>query len=215
MSESDKEKEYEPFLSTLGALMAVLGIPLTILAVFGFAFVALMRLGPASIFVNMHYGIFIASLFFAAFILDAVFFYKTADPQVVQLITFSAFVLFLMAVAINITGFIADAPMSAGAAVSGNWTNAFGSFSANVSDAGVGNFTGPLLFDMMEHTSLIGPGLAAVICVLIWHYKGLVLTEPQVKRNVLMLLTVAIAWMLVLAVIGVILTKTMTYPPGT
>jgi len=39
--------------------MAVLGIPLTILAVFEFPYIALLRLGPASIFVNMHYGIFI------------------------------------------------------------------------------------------------------------------------------------------------------------
>lgn len=218
VDEKDKERDekegIEPFISTLGSMMAVLGIPLTILAIFGLAYITMLRLGPNTIYVNVHYGIFIAALFFAAFLLDAVFFYKTPDPQVVQLILLSSFILFLMTVAINITGFVADVPMSAGAAVSGNWTNPFGSYSANISDAGVGNFTGPLFFDMMEHVSLIGPGLAGVLTVLIWYYKEQVLTVPEVKRNVLILLTVGIAWMLILATIGVILTKTLTYPPG-
>ncbi len=208
------EKEHEPFISTLGAMMAVLGIPLTILAIFGLAYITMLHLGPNTIYVDVHYGVFIATLFFAAFVLDAVFFYKTADPQVVQLITLSSFILFLMVVAVNITGVIADVPLSAGAAVSGNWTNAYGSFNANVTDTAVGNFTGPLFFDMMEHVSLIGPGLAGVITVLIWYYKEEVLTVPEVKRSVLILLTVAIAWVLILATIGVILTKTLTYPPG-
>lgn len=210
----DKQEEFESFISTLGSMVAVLGIPLTILAIFGIAYITMARLGPDTIYVNVHYGIFIAMLFFSAFLLDAVFFYKTADPQVVQLITISSFILFLMILAVNVTGVIADVPMSAGAAVSGNWANGFGNYTASVSDAGIGNFTGPLFFDMMEHVSLIGPGLAAVITVLIWYYKEQVLTNPDVKRPVLILLTIAIAWALILATMGVIMTKTLTYPSG-
>lgn len=98
--------------------------------------------------------------------------------------------------------------------MSGTYSTAFGNYTASVSDAALGNFTGPLLFDMMEHVSLLGPAIAGVITGLIWYYKEKVLSDPEVKRSVLILLTIAIAWMLILATMGVIMVKTLTYPPG-
>ena len=201
------------FLSAMGALMAVLGIPFTILIVLGLGYITLGQLGPETIYVNVHYGLFIATLFLSAFVLDAVFFAKPTSESV-QMVLFASFFLFVMSIALNVTGIIPDIPMSAGSAVSGTYSTAFGNYTANVSDAALGNFTGPLLFDMMEHVSMLGTALAAVLTGLIWTYKERVLTDPEVKRSVLILMTVAIAWMLILATMGVIMVKTLTYPPN-
>ena len=211
--QADKESLNDNFLSAMGALMAVLGIPFTILIVLGLGYITLGGLGPETIYVNVHYGLFIALLFLAAFVLDAVFFAKPS-AQAVQMILFASFFLFVMTIALDITGIIPDVPMSTGAAVSGTYATAFGNYTASVSDAALGSFTGPLFFDMMEHVSLLGPAIAAVLTGMVWHYKGLVLTEPEVKRSVLILMTIAIAWMLILATMGVILVKTLTFPPG-
>jgi hypothetical protein len=77
---------------------------------------------------------------------------------------------------------------------------------------GRGNFTGPLLFDMMEHVSLIVPGLAAVIGFLIWHYGRDAMTMPAIRRSVQSLMLVMAGWTLVLGMIGVYITKVLTFP---
>lgn len=151
--------------------MAVLGIPFTILIILGLGYITLGQLGPETIYVNVHYGLFIAMLFLSAFVLDAIYFAQRTY-QSVQMIMFASFFLFIMSVALNVTGIIPDIPMSAGAALSGTYSTSFGNYTASVSDAALANFTGPLLFDMMEHVSLLGPAVAAVLTGLVYHYRG-------------------------------------------
>jgi len=93
-------------------------------------------------------------------------------------------------------------------------TNDFGTFVTKVTDTTLGNFTGPLLFDMMEHVSLIVPGLAAVIGFLILYLGRRVMTEPAIRGSVLSLMLVAGAWTFVLGAIGVYITKVLTFPAG-
>ena len=73
--------------------------------------------------------------------------------------------------ALCITGIIPDASFDSGARFSGRFVNDYGTFINHVSDANLGNLTGPFLFDMMEHVSLIVPGLALMILVLIVHCR--------------------------------------------
>ncbi len=72
-----------------------------------------------------------------------------------------------------------------------------------MTDTSLGNFTGPLLFDMMEHVSLIVPGLAAVILFLIRHYGPRVMTQPVIRNSTLGLMALAGGWMMVLGMIGI------------
>jgi len=84
-----------------------------------------------------------------------------------------------------ISGIIPNIGFGTGASCAGVTHNAYGRFSSHVSDASLGNFTGPLLFDMMEHVNLVVPGLAAVAGVLIFAYGEKVITVPAIRRSVL------------------------------
>jgi hypothetical protein len=90
-----------------------------------------------------------------------------------------------------------------------------GNFTQSISDSSAAAFTGPLLFDMMEHVSFVGLALTGVITYLIWNFGVLVITDRRVKWSVLSIILVTMAWLLVLGVIGTIMTKTLTFPPGT
>ena len=92
--------------------------------------------------------------------------------------------------------------------------NAYGTFDSHVTNASLGSFTGLLRFDMMEHVSLIVPGLAAVAGLLILHYGERVVTVPAIRRSVLWVMALTGVWMLVIGAIGVYLTKVLTFPPG-
>ncbi len=56
---------------------------------------------------------------------------------------------------------------------------------------------------MMEHVSLVVPGLAAVVAFLIWNQGRKVITEPTVRTAVLSLMAVNGVWIFVLGAIGV------------
>lgn len=87
-------------------------------------------------------------------------------------------------------------------------------FSNHINATGLGNFTGPLLFDMMEHVSLVVPGLAAVAGVLIFTAGERVITVPAIRASVLWLMSITGIWTLIIGAIGVYITKVLTYPPG-
>lgn len=70
-----------------------------------------------------------------------------------------------------VSGIVPDIGFGSGAAFSTSTQNGC-TFTSQVSDDSLADFTGPLLFDIMEHVSLIVPGQAAVIGFLIWHYEG-------------------------------------------
>jgi hypothetical protein len=195
-------------------LLVSLGVPIGVLALLGMAYGLLGGIGANTLLVNLHYGIFIGTLFLAAFLLDAILFAKN-EPAMVKLAILSSFFLFLLTIAINISGIVADIPFSSGSAVSSSYNSTYGTFNANVTDSGVGNFTGPLVFDMMEHSSLVVPGIAAVIFALAIYYKGRAFTEPEIRKSMFILMIVLIGWIMALAMFGVILVKTLTYPPMT
>lgn len=132
----------------------------------------------------------------------------------VRRLKISAIVTFIALVGLMITGMIPDTGFAAGSRVSGTIHNAYGTFTTKVSDDGLGSFTGPLLFDMMEHVSLIVPGLAAVAGALILHYGERVVAVPAVRRSVLSLMALCAIWTLVIGAVGVYLTKALTFPVG-
>ena len=169
-------------------------------------------IGPNTLLLNLHGLFMILMTIFSAFLFGAIYFSHEASPQLVYRLKVSSIVAFLMLIGLIITGIIPDIAMGTGAAYSHSTTNAFGTFTATVTDDQVANFTGPLLFDMMEHTSLILPGLAAVIGFVILYFGGRVITDPTIKRSVLSLMLLTAAWTLGLAFIGVYITKVLTLP---
>jgi hypothetical protein len=172
------------------------------------------QFGPNTLWLDIHGLLMFLVLIFAAFLFGAIYFSKEPDAKTVRRLKISSAGTFVALLALMITGIFPDTGFGAGAAFSGTVQNAYGTVTSHIPDAGVGNFTGPLLFDMMEHVSLIVPGLAAVAGFLIFHYGRRVVTEPVIKRAVLSIMAVTGAWMLVIGAIGVYITKVLTYPVG-
>lgn len=205
---------FSSFLSSVKVLIAVLGIPFAIVGVMGLAYVWAYHLGPFSAIVNLHYGLFIVAFFFLAFLIDAIYFLEKSDRGKVALLKFGSMALFLMVVAVVILGLASDMPLNSGAPLSATWQGTYGNHTQNVTDTQATVLCNSLFMDMMEHTSLIGPGMGAVLVGMTWSYQGQILTDRRVKGTFLFLMGIALAWVLVIAVMGVILTKTVTYPPG-
>jgi len=154
------------------------------------------------------------TLIFGAFLVGALFFVKEPSDQQVQRLKISGVVTFVLLLGLMITGIVPDMAFGSGATFTTTTVTDFGAFSNHVTDASLGNFTGPLLFDMMEHVSLIVPGLAALIGFLMWHYGRDVMTVPALRRSVQSLALVLAGWTLVLGMIGVYITKVLTFPIG-
>ena len=171
-------------------------------------------IGPNTIWLDLHGLLMFLILIFAAFLFGALFFSKEADERLVRRLKISSAVTFVLLMLLMITGMIPDVNFAFGATFTHSTVNDFGTFAAKVTDASLGNFTGPLLFDMMEHVTLIVPGLSAVVGFLIFYYGAQVITVPAIKRSVLSLMIVAGLWTLVLGAIGVYITKVLTFPVG-
>ena len=171
-------------------------------------------IGPNTFWLDLHGLLLFLILIFAAFLFGAIFFSKEADERLVRRLKISSAVTFVLLMLLMITGMIPDINFAFGATFTHSTVNDFGTFKAAVTDASLGNFTGPLLFDMMEHVTLIVPGLSAVVGFLIFHYGSQVITVPAIKRSVLSLMVLAGAWTLVLGAIGVYITKVLTFPVG-
>ncbi len=203
------------FLTASVARTIVLGLValVVLLAITWEVGIAWLGFGPETMWVNLHYAMFIVALFVVMFLLDLVYLPRAASPHLVRGLKIFSLFLFLVIVIVSVLGVIPDIPFDS-SHVGGTWTGQYGSVTANVSDSDVGNLTGPLLFDMMEHTSLILPPIWGLAAVLVWHYGPLTVADPKVKRAVLALLVLGIVWTLVLAIMGVVMVKTLTFPPG-
>jgi hypothetical protein len=173
-----------------------------------------VSLGWHTLWLDLHGLLMFVILVFAAFLFGAIFFSKEPDALMVRRLKVSAIVTFGALLALMVTGMIPDTGFASGSQFSGTIHNSYGTFANHVSDNGVGNFTGPLLFDMMEHVSLIVPGLAAVAGALIIHHGERVVTVPVIRRSVLTLMALTGVWTLVIGAIGVYLTKVLTFPVG-
>lgn len=172
------------------------------------------QIGSNTFWLDLHGLFMFGTLIFVAFLFGAVYFGKDPDDKFMFRLKVSGVVTFLMILGLIITGIVPDTAFGAGATFSGTVTNDFGTVTRTVTDAQMGNFTGPLLFDMMEHVSLVVPGLAAVIAFLIWNQGRKVITDPTVRTAVLSLMAVNGAWMFALGAIGVYITKVLTFPVG-
>jgi hypothetical protein len=171
-------------------------------------------LGWNTVLLDLHGVLMFVTLIFSAFLFGAIFFVRQPDALMVRRLKVSSIVAFVGLLGLMITGIIPDISFGSGGTFSGTVTNDFGTFVTKVTDTTLGNFTGPLLFDMMEHVSLIVPGLAAVIGFLILYLGRRVMTEPAIRGSVLSLMLVAGAWTFVLGAIGVYITKILTFPAG-
>lgn len=165
-----------------------------------------------NLLLDSHGLLMFLTLIYSAFVFGAIYFRKAADPQWLFRLKVSSIVAFAMIVGLMITGIIPDTAFGSGATFTSHFTNDFGTFSSQVTDHSLSHFTGPLLFDMMEHVTLIVPGLAAVIGFLIWHFEDRVVTDSRVRNSVLSLMILSGIWIVVLGMIGVYLTKTLTFP---
>lgn len=170
--------------------------------------------GPNTLWLGLHGVLMFIILVFSAFLFGAIFFTKDPDAATVRRLKISAAVTFTALLLLMISGIVPDIGFGNPDSFSGTTQNAYGTFHSVVTASGLGNFTGPLLFDMMEHVSLIVPGLAAVAGILIFTAGERVITVPAIRASVLWLMSVTGIWVLIIGVIGVYITKVLTYPPG-
>jgi hypothetical protein len=145
-------------------------------------------------------------------VFGAIYLSSQADERLVRRLKWLSIFSFVLVVLLLITGILPDINFGFGATFTYTASNDFGNFTATVSDASLSNLTGPLLFDIMEHVTLIGPAIAGVITLLIWHYGELVITDPRIKRSVLVLMLTGGAWLFVLLWVGMYLMKILTFP---
>lgn len=168
-------------------------------------------MGPNTALLAIHGASMLVTLVFSAFLFGAIFFSKSADETLIRRLKISSAVAFVSLMILMVTGIIPDTQFGNPSLFSGTEQEDFGTVVRTISADGLGAFTGPILFDMMEHVSLIVPGLAAVIGFLIWTRGEEVITVPAVRRSVLSLMLLTALWTAVLALIGVAITKELTF----
>ena len=169
-------------------------------------------IGLNTFWLDLH--LFIAFLLVGSsmMVLGGIYLSSRADERIVRLLKRLSLLSLVLVVVLLITGILPDIYFGLGDTFSFTATNDFGNFSATVSDQGLSLFTGPLLFDIMEHITLIGPAITSVVALLIWHYGSLVVTDPRIKRSVLILGLTGISWLFVLMWIGMYLSRILTFP---
>lgn len=176
--------------------------------------VSFFGLGPNELLLSVHGLMFILIVGFASYLFGGIYFTKTADKVFMTRLKVSALVTFLLVLGLMVSGVLPDVNFGSGAIFTASYANDYGNFTQSISDASVGSFTGPLLFDMMEHISFVGLALAGVVTYLIWDFGEVVITDGRVRWSILSLILVTVAWLLVLGVVGTLMTKTLTFPPG-
>jgi len=170
------------------------------------------EVGSDTMWLGAHGMIMLVILICLAFLFGAIWFSKQADEQLVLGLKLASMATFIALVLLMITGLVPDIGFGKGASFSGTFYNDFGTFQSAVTDDNLGAFTGPLLFDMMEHVSFIVPGLAALLCFLIWHYDKRVVEDRAVRSAVLSLLVLTVGWVLAIGNLGLYVTKVLTFP---
>jgi hypothetical protein len=168
--------------------------------------------GPNTLWLGLHGLLMFIILVFSAFLFGAIFFTRTPDPRTVRRLKISAAVTFAALLLLMISGIIPDIGFGNVTSFAGTTSNAYGTFHSSVTATGLGNFTGPLLFDMMEHVSLVVPGLAAVAGVLIFTAGDRVITVPAIRTSVLWLMSITGIWSLIIGAIGAMVTSTTASP---
>lgn len=171
-------------------------------------------IGRHTVWLDMHGLLMFLTLIFGAYLFGAIYFARDPSEEHVRRLKISGVVTFALFLLLMISGIVPDAAFDSGATFSARTSNDFGTFTSHVTDSTLGAFTGPLLFDMMEHVSLIVPGLVAVVGYLILHFGREAMTVPAIRRSVLSLMLVTAGWTLVLGMIGVYITKVLTFPAG-
>jgi hypothetical protein len=172
-------------------------------------------LGPNELWLSLHGLIFILIVGFASYTFGGIYFTKDPTPVFVTRLKFSALVTFILTFVLMISGILPDTNFGNATMLTAAYSSSYGNFTQNVGAVAAGNFTGPLLFDMMEHISFVGLALVGVITYLVWDFGALVVTDGRVRMSVLSIIFVTVAWLIVLGVVGTLLTKTLTFPPGT
>ena len=176
-----------------------------------------MQLGPFEVgsntmWLGAHGMIMLVILISSAFLFGAVWFSRQADEQLLRGLKVAGMATFIALVLLMISGLVPDVGFDKGGSFSGAFHSDFGTFQSTVTDDNLGAFTGPLLFDMMEHVSFIVPGLAALLCFLIWHYGRKVVEDGAVRGAVLSLLVLMVGWVLAIGNLGLYVTKVLTFP---
>jgi hypothetical protein len=169
------------------------------------------ELGLNTFWLDLHLCIVFLLMGSSAIVFGAIYLSSKADERLIRRLKALSLLSFILVLAVMITGIIPDMNFGFGDTFTYAATNEFGNFTARVSDAGLSQFTGPLLFDIMEHITLIGPAIMGVVTLLIWHYGELVVTDPKIRRSVLTLMLVGAAWLLTLLWIGMYITKILTF----
>ena len=170
------------------------------------------EIGPNSLWLGAHGMFMLLVVVGIAFLFGALAFARTADDRLVRGLKAASALTLLALLGLTVTGLVPDVLFEKGAFFSGVFHTGFGTFQSAVTDDNLGAFTGPLLFDMMEHVTLVVPGLMALACLLIWHYGARVVEDPAARRAVRAVLAVTGAWILVVGGIGVYITKILTFP---
>jgi len=170
------------------------------------------QVGVNTLWIGTHGFLMQVSLIGLAFLFGALWFAPSGGERLVGGLKAASLITTLALVLLMVTGIVPDIRFEKGADFSGTVRNEFGTFQAQVTDENLGALTGPLLFDMMEHISFIVPGLAAVLCLLIWHYGRRVVEDRAVRRSALWLLATMAGWILVIGHLGFYVSKVLTFP---
>src|SRR5574340_1825298 len=109
-----------------------------------------LGLGPNELMLSLHGLIFILIVGFASYVFGGIYFTKDPSESFVTRLKFSALITFLLTLGLMISGMLPDVNFGSGAVLSASYVNDYGNFTQSISDASVGGFTAPLLFDMME-----------------------------------------------------------------
>jgi hypothetical protein len=176
-----------------------------------------LKLGPFEVgcntmWLDLHGLLMVVVVICLAFLAGAIWFSRQADERLVRGLKTASMATVVAFVLLTITGLVPDVTFDKGTTFSGTFHNEFGTVQSTVSDDNVGAFTGPLLFDIMEHVTLAVPGLALLLCFLVWHFGRRTVEDPVVRRSVLSLLFLTGFWVLALGSVGVYITKILTYP---
>jgi hypothetical protein len=170
------------------------------------------EVGPNTLWLDAHGMLMVIVIASLAFVAGALWFAQKADRRLLRGLAVASAFTFLAVVGLTLTGLVPDVAFEKGDMFSGTVQNPFGTFQATVTDENVGAFTAPLLFDMMEHVSLVVPGLALLLWFWIRHHGPRVVEDPLVRRTALVLVGANAFWLFVLGGIGVYMTKVLTFP---
>jgi hypothetical protein len=171
-------------------------------------------IGYNTFLLYLHFSMLLPIAIGLAYVTGALLFTREPTAKDVARLKMVSWLTFLFVICLLIFGVLPDINFGSGAALSASYGTSYGNFTQQVTDASVGNFTGPLYFDMIEHVSFIGIGLAGAALALIWSMGSLVFTVRKLKWSILSILIIAVVWIFVLALMGITMTHTLAFPAG-